>query len=105
MTATGATVAFASGTTLPATSVSFTSATLNAKVQAGDKVHFEYGTTSLNVKTPVQTATGTSYSRPISGLAVGKTYKFRVVTDDNTGGVRSFKTASAPTVSTKGVTA
>ena len=97
---TSATGALADGSTQPASDITFNSAKLNATVDVGDTVHFQYGTTSLSLSTPLATATNTSYSRTISGLTPGTTYRFRIVTDDNTGSERTFTTDSAPSAST-----
>src|SRR6202035_1797752 len=93
-------------TTEPATSVTYTEATLKGSVNPNSvetKYYFEYGpTTSYGTKT-VETSAGAgksniASSQPITGLTQGTTYHFRIVATNSVattrGGDRSFTTAS-----------
>jgi hypothetical protein len=101
-------------TTGEATSLSSSSATLNAKVDPnGGKVSkctFEYGTGSVGERS-VQCSTlpgaGTSpvaVSAPITGLSANATYRFRISATNDTGtsegSEQTFQTLSSPTVLT-----
>jgi len=98
--------------TLPATAVGATNATLNGFAMLnGASVNgwFEWGTTTNygNVTSAqlVDGASGsTSFSQLITGLSSGLTYQFRAVVSNSValvfGANQSFTTAAAPTVST-----
>jgi hypothetical protein len=95
-----------------ATSITVTSATLNGTVDPNGRAtawYFEYGTsTSYGSKTPEMSAgSGTStvsVSVPVSGLARGRLYHYRLVATSDAGTSRgadqTFSTTGAPTVVT-----
>jgi hypothetical protein len=96
-----------------ASSVTPTSATLNGTVNPGGRAtswYFEYGTgTSYGTRTATKDAgSGTStvtVSAPVTGLATGRTYHFRLVATSDAGTSRgadqTFLASSPPTVTTK----
>jgi hypothetical protein len=100
-------------TTGDASSVATTSATLNGSVNPGGRAttwRFEYGTsTGYGSATPTKDAgSGTSpvgVAAPVSGLAAGRTYHFRLVATSDAGTTRgsdhTFFTAAVPSVTTK----
>ena len=95
-----------------ATSITVTSATLNGTVDPNGRAtawYFEYGTsTSYGTKTAEKNAgAGTStvsVSAPVSGLARGRLYHYRLVATSDAGTSRgadqTFSTTGAPTVVT-----
>jgi hypothetical protein len=95
-------------TTLPASSLTSTSALLNATVNPNGfstSVHFEWGTTTNygNTTAPVSVDAGSSavaIAQTITGLQPGVTYHFRVVADNLAGvmaGIdRSFAWSATP---------
>jgi hypothetical protein len=95
-----------------ATNITVTSATLNGTVDPNGRAtawYFEYGTsTSYGTKTPGKSAgSGTatvSVSGPVSGLARGQLYHYRLVATSDAGTSRgadqTFSTITAPTVVT-----
>jgi hypothetical protein len=98
------------GTTLPASSVSSTGATLNAAVSTRSHAkgaYFQWGTSSTyGSSTPMQSlpksgSTSVDISSAVTTLKSGTTYHFRVVVPTNRGTVygkdASFQTAGAPT--------
>jgi len=99
-------------TTSAATGVTPTAATLNGSVDPNGREttwYFEYGTnSSYGTKTAAQSAgsgtTARSVAAGVSGLAVGRTYHFRLVATSDAGtsrgADRTFSTAGAPTAST-----
>jgi hypothetical protein len=99
-------------TTNGATGVETPNATLNATVNPNGvptKYYFEYGTssTTYGASTPTREITGTTaqgVSYPITGLAPGTTYYFRIVassaTGESYGGPVAFTTQPPPTVTT-----
>ena len=99
-----------------ATSITVTSATLNGTVDPNGRTtawYFEYGTsTSYGSKTPEKSAgSGTStmsVSAPVSGLARGRLYHYRLVATSDAGTSRgadqTFSTIGAPTVVTGAAT-
>jgi hypothetical protein len=99
-----------------ATEVTMTSATLTGTVDANGRAttwYFEYGTSaSYGSKTSVKSAgSGTNsvgVSAPISGLARGRLYHFRLVATSDAGtsrgADRTFSTAGAPTAVTGSTT-
>lgn len=85
-------------TTLPATDVTNTTATLNGTVQGATTAHFEYGTTSsYGIVTPNQAVSDGPVSAAITGLSPNTTYHFRIVSDAGNGDDATFKTAANPT--------
>ena len=103
-------------TTGTAEAVTATSATLTGTVDPNSRAttwYFQYGTsTSYGSKTPAKSAgAGTApvaVSAPVSGLARGKTYHFRLVATSDAGTSRgadhTFSTAGAPTAVTGSTT-
>jgi hypothetical protein len=85
-------------TTLPATDVTNTTATLNGSVQGATTAHFEYGTTSsYGLQTPPQAVSDGAVSAPVTSLSPNTTYHFRIVSDAGNGEDVTFKTAANPT--------
>ena len=69
-------------TTMAATNVSYTSATLNGFEYYGGDAWFDYGlTTGYGSSTSKQTSFGGAYSADISGLIPGTVYHFRAMVD------------------------
>ena len=108
-------------TTLSATSVTSTSATLNATVNANNVatniITFTYGrdsqliSDSVTVTASPSSATGsspTSVSIDLTGLSTGSTYYFRVYAQNangsNTGTIQSFTVSAPPLVATVAAT-
>jgi len=101
-------------TTLVATAITATSATINGTVNANGAtttVSFSYGATSAYGSTIAATpaslpanAVGTAVSAMLSGLTCGQTYHFRVdatnTNGTNHGGDLSFTTSACPVVTT-----
>lgn len=95
-------------TTLPASGVGASSATLNGSVVPGGtvSVYFEYGeTTAYGLATPPQVRQGTSvqsFGAPLGGLKPATIYQFRAVATGPsgtvTGGNQAFTTSSEPPV-------
>ena len=102
-------------TTLAATGVSPTGATLAGTVNPNGREtswYFEYGTsTSYGTKTPARSAgsgsTAVAVIAPLTGLAAGKTFHFRLVATSDAGtsrgADRTFSTATAPAAVTGSV--
>ena len=100
-------------TTLPATAITATNATLNGSINANGEttgVYFQYGaTTNYDNTTPVATVNGTNdtaVNSSISGLSPGINYHFQLVVTNsagtNYGGDLNFTTLGlAPTVTTQ----
>jgi hypothetical protein len=98
--------------TAPASSVSSSGATLNGAVNpqgAQTSWHFEYGTTtgygrSTSSRSAGSGTTTTNVSAPVSGLAAGVTYHFRLVATNSSGttatGDLTFTTAGGPLAGT-----
>src|SRR5213076_2596009 len=94
--------------TLSATSITTTSATLNSSVDPNGlntTIHFEYGLTTSYGSSTISGNIGTTsgnYGAPISGLSPNTTYHFRIVASSSagtsSGNDLTFTTsASAPT--------
>jgi len=105
-------------TTLAASSVGASTATLNGTVDPNGLAttyHFEYGTsTSYGSQSPAVDASAGSGSSPVpvstslSGLTPGTTYHFRLVATNTTGTAdgadQTFTTGAAPVVATQAAT-
>jgi hypothetical protein len=110
---------FPTAVTEPASSVTLTSATLNASVNPDgsevSKCEFEYGTTTAYGKTALCTpapGSGTSpvaVSAAVGGLTAHTTYHFRISATNaggtSTGSDRTFNTTLPPTVATEAASA
>jgi hypothetical protein len=91
-------VALAGATTLPATDVTNTTATLNGTVDGATAAHFEYGTTSgYGLPTPAQTVSDGPVTATIGGLSPNTTYHFRLFSDAGDGEDLTFRTEPNPT--------
>ena len=87
---------------IAASALSPTGATISWMTDVTTTSQIEYGlTTGYGSATPVDTSLVTSHSKPLSGLASGTAYHFRVKSWNTTGGFAvsadsSFRTADAP---------
>jgi hypothetical protein len=98
LTVLATTLALASATTLPATEVTNTTATLNGAVQGATTAHFEYGTTSsYGIPTPSQPVSDGNVSAAITGLSPNTTYHFKIFSDAGDGQDLTLRTAPNPT--------
>jgi hypothetical protein len=87
----------AGATTLPASDVTNTTATLNGSVEGATTAHFVYGTTTqYGIPTPNQAVTDGAVSAPIEDLSADTTYHFKIVSDAGEGDDVTFRTAPNP---------
>ena len=90
--------ALASATTLPATNVTNSSATLNGSLSGATTAHFEYGTTSAYGSTvTVSDVADGNVSAPTGVLSPNTTYHFKLFSDAGDGEDLAFRTEPNPT--------
>jgi hypothetical protein len=86
----------AGATTLPATDVTNTSATLNGSLEGATEAHFQYGTTTdYGSRIDVEAADG-PVSAPVTDLSPNTTYHFKLFSDAGDGDDVKFTTAPNP---------
>jgi hypothetical protein len=91
-------LALAGATTLPATDVTNTTATLNGSLSGATAAHFEYGTTSsYGSSVPLDTVADGLVSAPTGLLSPNTTYHFRLFSDAGNGDDLTFRTEPNPT--------
>ena len=91
-------VALAGATTLPATEITNTSATLNGTLSGATQAHFEYGTTDAYGKSvAVDDPADGAVSAPAVELSPNTTYHFRLFSDAGDGDDLTFRTEPNPT--------
>ncbi|HET8757358.1 MAG TPA: hypothetical protein VFM58_15170 [Solirubrobacteraceae bacterium] len=94
------TLALAGATTLPATEITASGATLNGTVEGATTAHFEYGRSAgppYAAATDDQPVTDGPVSVEVGPLTANTTYHFRIVSDAGSGQDMTFRTAPNPT--------
>ena len=93
-----ATMAVLAASTLPATEVTNTSATLNGTTDTAGTAHFDYGTSaSYGLLTPSEPVAPGAVSAQVTDLSPNTTYHFRLVVDGDTASDVTFRTEPNPT--------
>jgi hypothetical protein len=91
-------LAVAAPMTGDATEITATGATLNGTVDTPGTAHFEYGTsTGYGLTTPSQPVTAGAVSAAVTGLTPNTTYHFKLVSNGDDGGDKTFRSAPNPT--------
>ena len=91
-------IALAGATTLPATDITATSATLNGTADEPGTAYFQYGTGSgYGLQTDQQTVTAGPVSAPVTNLSPNTNYHFQLVLNDDPANDMTFRTEPNPT--------
>jgi hypothetical protein len=89
--------AAAGATTLPASDITNTTATLNGSVEGATSAHFVYGTTTAyDLATANQTVADGPVSAPVDTLSPNTTYHFKLLSNAGDGEDMTFTTAPNP---------